>query len=219
MVSSCPYFPWMMDVNPLFWCLSTVFQTLDTHGQVVSTISTFWNRERANHDHRSCELVKSPNDKTTDTCQIATGRSEAPTSTHLLVKVIHFFVRCSKGGQDDDISFLDRVKVFGSAIHLFNELDIHGMQFIIDFRIVNEFVGNVNFAIRKVIDGFVGQGNGSFDTPAESKVLRNEKKRNMSINNPSLRPAKIHDPDEAWRYESIILSTSFYHYIPWPNTP
>mmetsp|Transcript_13610 Transcript_13610/g.27610 ORF Transcript_13610/g.27610 Transcript_13610/m.27610 type:complete len:316 (-) Transcript_13610:93-1040(-) len=38
--SSCAYFPWMIDVMPAFWCLSTVVHTLETHGQVVSTVVT-----------------------------------------------------------------------------------------------------------------------------------------------------------------------------------
>ena len=37
-VSSCARFPWMMEVNSLRVCASTAFHTLETQGQVVSTM-------------------------------------------------------------------------------------------------------------------------------------------------------------------------------------
>jgi len=39
-VSSWRYLPWMIEVRPRTWCVCTVFQTLATHGQVVSTTLT-----------------------------------------------------------------------------------------------------------------------------------------------------------------------------------
>ena len=100
--------------------------------------------------------------------------TDALRDTHLLVKVIHFFVRSTKGGKNDYIAFSNRIKILSSILRLFNKLHLHILELIVDFGVVDEFVGNVYLFTLEMIDGFVGQGNGSFDTPAKAKVLQNK---------------------------------------------
>lgn len=93
----------------------------------------------------------------------------------LLVQVGHFFKGGAKGGQNHHVAFADRFKILGVGIcHggvLFNELHLHVFQIFVHFGIVNEFVGDVHFAIGKVLHRFVRQRDGTFDAPAESKIL------------------------------------------------
>mmetsp|Transcript_34794 Transcript_34794/g.54320 ORF Transcript_34794/g.54320 Transcript_34794/m.54320 type:complete len:360 (-) Transcript_34794:249-1328(-) len=89
----------------------------------------------------------------------------------LFIKVTHLFVGGTKGWQDDDVSLLNVIEILFAFSQLFNQIDIVFRQTIVHFRVVNEFVGNVKFAIGIMFDGFVGQGDTSFDAPAESKVL------------------------------------------------
>mmetsp|Transcript_1920 Transcript_1920/g.5287 ORF Transcript_1920/g.5287 Transcript_1920/m.5287 type:complete len:202 (-) Transcript_1920:243-848(-) len=89
----------------------------------------------------------------------------------LFVKIVHLFVRSSKRGQNHDIPFLNRFKVLFAVSHLFNELHIHFVQLVIDLGVVNQFVGNVNFAVGEMIHRLVGQSNGTFDAPAKAKIL------------------------------------------------
>jgi hypothetical protein len=108
----------MMDVRPFFWWVSTVFQTLLTQGQVVSTTSTFYTMVRY------------------ETMDLKAGAPEYE-KTHLFVKHIHFFKRSSKCRQNDDITFSNRVEIFLAFSNLFDKFDIHVGQIIIDFWIVN----------------------------------------------------------------------------------
>ena len=94
--------------------------------------------------------------------------------TYLFVKVIHFFVRSTKGGENDNITFPDGIEILLAFANLFNELHIHVLELVIDFGVVDEFIGNVYRFAFKVIDGLVGQGNGSLDAPAKAKVLSRE---------------------------------------------
>lgn len=91
----------------------------------------------------------------------------------LLVKVGHFLNRRTKGGQDDDIPVLDRLEILLALAQLFNKLDIHGRQVVVDFGVVNQLVGDVDPAVGEVIDRLVGESNASFDAPAKAKVLEN----------------------------------------------
>lgn len=141
-----------MLVSPFFWCMSTVFQTLDTQGQVVSTTSTFFYSVEKH------------------TLALILGRDTYIRVSYLLIQHIHFFKGCSKRRKNDDIAFTDGGEVFSTSC-LLNEIDIHGQEIVIDFWIVNEFVCNMNLLARKVFDGLIGQRDGSFNTPTETKIL------------------------------------------------
>lgn len=91
--------------------------------------------------------------------------------THLFVKHIHFFKRSAERRQNDNITFSNGIKILLSSFKFFNKLDIHVRQVVVNFWVVNEFISDVNSFAWKVRNGFVGQSNGPFDTPAESKVL------------------------------------------------
>jgi hypothetical protein len=94
--------------------------------------------------------------------------------THLLVKQSHFFIAGSERRQNNNVSVLDCIKVLCIVAQLFNELHIHLVKAVVHFRIMNEFVGDVNGPIRKVIDGLIRKRNTSLNTPAETKVLTKE---------------------------------------------
>jgi len=90
----------------------------------------------------------------------------------------HFFIRGTKGGKDDDIPILDGGKVLSKGIVLggcfFNQIDLHFRQSIIDFGIVNEFIGNMKGLSGIMFDRFIGQGDTTFDSPTETKILERE---------------------------------------------
>mmetsp|Transcript_61761 Transcript_61761/g.159336 ORF Transcript_61761/g.159336 Transcript_61761/m.159336 type:complete len:202 (+) Transcript_61761:59-664(+) len=74
-VSSCEYLPWMMTVWPFSLVFSTEVQTLDTQGQVVSTICTFLSFRRA---ISSTEAPKAGKSTTSPSC--TTEKSLVPSS-------------------------------------------------------------------------------------------------------------------------------------------
>lgn len=106
--------------------------------------------------------------------------------TYLLVKVLHFLVGRTECGKDDHISFSDSLKVLLTFFRFVNELNIHPLQLVVDLRVVDKLVGDVDFLAWKVIDGLVGESDGSLDTPAKTKILR-EMRREISFGIPLLR--------------------------------
>mmetsp|Transcript_3120 Transcript_3120/g.5637 ORF Transcript_3120/g.5637 Transcript_3120/m.5637 type:complete len:287 (+) Transcript_3120:1566-2426(+) len=89
----------------------------------------------------------------------------------LFIQHFHFFIRGPKCWQNDDVSFFNGGKVLLSFSHLFNQINLHFCQTIVNFGVVNEFVGNVQFPIGIMLHGFVRQGDTPFDAPTEPKVL------------------------------------------------
>ena len=75
-----------------------------------------------------------------------------------------------------------RFKILGIGVvfrrRLFNKLHIHIFEVLIHFRVVNEFIGNVDAFVGKVFHRFVGQGDASFDPPAKAKILNRYKQTN-----------------------------------------
>ena len=103
-------------------------------------------------------------------------RVQPSKDTHLLVKEVHFFVGSTKGRKNYHITLSNRIKVFLTTINLFNKLNIHILQSVVDFGVVNKFVGDMNGLAFKVINSLVGQSNGSFHTPAKAEVLKDRER-------------------------------------------
>jgi hypothetical protein len=66
---------------------------------------------------------------------------------------------------------LDRLVLLSAIVQLFNKLHIHGIQVVVDFRVVNQLVGNMDLAVGEMIDRLVGESDAPFDAPTKAKVL------------------------------------------------
>jgi hypothetical protein len=92
-------------------------------------------------------------------------------NTYLLVKIVHFFQRRTKGGQNNHIPVLHRLVILLAISNFLNKLHIHGIQVVVDLGVVNQFVGNMDLAIGEMIDRLVRESDAPFDAPAKAKVL------------------------------------------------
>lgn len=161
----------MIDVSPFFWCLSTTFQTLETQGHVVSTTSTFCKEKKILDELEWSSRLNRMRRAAYESLLVLVTSSEDHIPTYLLVKIVHFFQRRTKGGQNDHIPILDRLVFLPAISKLLNKLHIHFIQVVVDLGVVDQLVGNMDLAIREMIDCLVGESDAPFDTPAKAKIL------------------------------------------------
>ena len=132
---------------------------------------------------------------------------------YLLVEIIHFLKRCSKGRQDNDVTILHTFEIFVSLADLFNELYLHVMKLVVDLRVVDEFVGNVNLLVGEVVDGFISQRDTSFDAPTKAEILCGTAAK-MRDQSTVLGPTRAAPANRGHPCRALL-----YNDVPWPSTP
>ena len=89
----------------------------------------------------------------------------------LFVEYLHFYHTGSKGGQNDHIPCFNLTKIFFSFVCR-NKTYFHFSESLIDGGIMDNFVGNPNFFLGKMLSSFIGHGHCPFYAPTKTKGFR-----------------------------------------------